>query len=194
MVGIFICMPIFTLIYFIIRLDSEGPGIFIQDRVGLNGQVFKMYKFRTMVKNAEELKSQYSHLNETNSPLFKIKNDPRLTRVGNFLRNSNLDELPQLVNVLKGQMSLVGPRPFLCAEFPQFEPWQKERLKVRSGMTSFWHVYGRQILPVDFQSWVESDLEYTKKMNLLLDFKIVMKTIFMVFNHINNMVFLRLRK
>lgn len=194
MVGIFICLPLFALIYFIIRLDSEGPAIFIQDRVGINGRVFKMYKFRTMVKNAQELKSKYIHLNEAKYPLFKIGNDPRLTRVGKFLRNTNLDELPQLLNVVKGEMSLVGPRPFLYEEFAQFEPWQKERLKSKPGMTSIWHSSGRYTLLSNFPDWVRSDIEYIKEMNFFLDMQILIKTIFIVFIHIKDKALSGLRK
>lgn len=194
MIGIFICLPLFVLIYFIIRLDSEGSAIFIQDRVGINGRVFKMYKFRTMVKNAQDLKSKYIHLNEAKYPLFKIGNDPRLTRVGNFLRNTNLDELPQLFNVLKGQMSLVGPRPFLCEEFARFEAWQKERLKTKPGMTSIWHSSGRYTLLSNFPDWVRSDIEYIEKMNFFLDMQILIKTIFIVFIHIKDKALSGLRK
>lgn len=189
MVGIFICLPLFVLIYYIIRLDSEGSAVFIQDRVGINGRVFKMYKFRTMVRNAQDLKSKYMHLNETSPPLFKIKNDPRLTRVGKILRNTNLDELPQLFNVLRGEMSLVGPRPLLPDEFLQFEPWQKERLKSKPGMTSIWHISGRYTLLSNFPDWVRSDIEYIKEMNFFLDIQILIKTIYVVFMHIKDMIF-----
>jgi len=192
--GIFICLPLLALIYYIIKLDSEGPAIFVQERAGKDGKTFKMYKFRTMVSNASELKDKYLALNEAKPPLFKIKNDPRLTRIGNFLRNTNLDELPQLFNVLKGEMSLVGPRPFLYEEFVQFKPWQKERAKSRPGMTSLWHGSGRYMVPSDLVDWVRTDIEYIEKMNLFLDTQILLKTMHKVFININDVVMLGLRK
>jgi len=185
---LFVLSPLFIIIYYIIWLDSGSGVIFMQKRVGFKGAPFRMYKFRTMVKKAEELKSKYMYLNEARPPLFKIRNDPRLTRIGKFLRNSNLDELPQLFNVLRGDMSLVGPRPFICEEFERFESWQKERLKGRPGMTSIWHVSGNYVLPIELTDWINSDLEYIQKMNFFLDLRILAKTVAVVSSHLNDMI------
>jgi len=171
--------PIFLLIGLLIKIMSEGPIFFCQVRIGLNGRKFTLYKFRSMLQNAETMKGDVEHLNEMNAPLFKIKNDPRTTAFGRFLRRVSLDEFPQLYNVLLGDMSLVGPRPPLPEEVAQYEPWQRRRLSMKPGLTCLWQVNGRNKI-VDFKKWVEMDLHYIDNWSLKLDFKIFIKTIFVV--------------
>jgi lipopolysaccharide/colanic/teichoic acid biosynthesis glycosyltransferase len=157
-----------------IRLDSPGPIVFAQVRAGRNGRPFKMYKFRTMVRNAEELKVKYAHLNELTWPDFKITNDPRVTRVGRLLRKTSLDELPQMLNVIKGDMSLVGPRPTSFAA-DTYQLWQTERLEVLPGLTGLWQVKGRS--DIDFKERVELDIEYIERQSWRLDLEIIAQTI-----------------
>lgn len=174
-VGLIILSPLFLIVAIIIKLTSEGPVIFTQNRVGLNGRIFKMYKFRSMVANAEELKVNLAHLNEMNGPVFKIKNDPRITPIGRILRKTSIDELPQLWNVLKGDMSLVGPRPPLPSEVDLYNPKHRKRLAVKPGITCIWQISGRN--EIDFEQWMEMDAEYVDRWTLWLDFKILMKTV-----------------
>lgn len=177
--GIIVLFPLFALISIFIKLDSSGPVFFIQKRCGKDEKLFKMYKFRSMCIDAEEKLEQLKHLNEAEGTIFKIKNDPRLTRVGTFIRKTSIDELPQLINVLKGEMSIVGPRPPLPSEVEQYEPWQKLRLSVKPGLTGLWQISGRSEL--GFDEMVRLDLEYISKRSLLLDVWIVLKTIPVVF-------------
>jgi lipopolysaccharide/colanic/teichoic acid biosynthesis glycosyltransferase len=158
-----------------IKLTSKGPVIYKHQRVGLKGKPFSMFKFRTMLKNAEETKESLSALNEMDKVVFKIKNDPRITKTGKLLRRFSLDELPQLFNVLKGDMSLVGPRPPLSAEVKQYEDWQRKRLAIKPGLTCLWLIRGRSDLP--FEEWMQLDLEYVNNWSLTLDFMILLKTI-----------------
>jgi len=159
-----------------IKITSPGgPIIFRQKRSGMNGRVFTLYKFRTMVPNAEALKASLEAKNEMDGPVFKIRNDPRVTRVGRILRKLSIDELPQLWNVLRGDMSIVGPRPPIPAEVERYERWQRRRLSMRPGITCIWQVSGRN--NVDFKRWMEMDLEYIDNWSLALDFKILLKTI-----------------
>jgi lipopolysaccharide/colanic/teichoic acid biosynthesis glycosyltransferase len=141
----------------------------------MNGRIFPMLKFRTMVENAEDLKHELLPKNEQDGPVFKMKTDPRVTRFGRFLRKSSLDELPQLVNVLLGHMSLVGPRPPIPSEVEKYEPWQRRRLSMRPGLTCIWQISGRN--EVGFEKWMAMDLEYIDNWSLWLDFKILLKTI-----------------
>ncbi len=168
-------LPALAVVAVAVRLQSSGGVLFRQVRCGLNGRVFTMYKFRTMVAGAEADRSHLAHLNEMAGPMFKSQNDPRITRLGRFLRRTSLDELPQLWNVLLGHMSLVGPRPMLPAEFEQLERWQRRRLSMRPGLTCLWQVSGRS--KVDFQRWMQLDLQYIDDWSPLLDLKILMKTI-----------------
>lgn len=138
--GIIILSPLFLVITILIRLESEGNPIFSQVRVGKDGKTFKMYKFRSMVANAEKLKEKLSGKNEMTGPMFKMKEDPRVTKVGKFIRKTSIDELPQLINVLKGEMSLVGPRPSLPKEVKEFEEWMMKRFAVKPGLTCYWQV------------------------------------------------------
>lgn len=175
--------PIMALTYLAIRMESKGEGIFSQVRVGLNGEEFKMYKFRSMVKNAEEIKEKLKKQNEMSGPMFKMKDDPRITKVGKFIRKTSLDELPQLFNILKGDMSLVGPRPSLPKEVKEFEPWMMERLCVKPGLTCYWQVSGRN--NIDFEDWMKLDIKYVKERGFFLDLKLIFKTFFVLFGDEN---------
>lgn len=174
-IGIIVISPILLLIAIAIKLSSKGPVIFAQERVGLNGRIFKMFKFRSMVVNAEELKAKLAHLNEMSGPVFKIKDDPRVTPVGKFLRKTSLDELPQLMNVSLGSMSLVGPRPPLPSEVNMYDPKHRKRLAVKPGITCIWQISGRN--NVDFEEWMEMDAEYVDRWSLWLDIEILAKTV-----------------
>lgn len=167
--------PFLLAIMVLIKVSSKGPVFFVQKRAGLHGRVFSMIKFRTMVENAEDLKASLLTLNEMNGPTFKMKNDPRVTPIGRFLRKTSLDELPQLWNVWLGHMSLVGPRPPIPSEVSQYEPWQRRRLSVRPGITCIWQISGRN--EIDFERWMEMDLEYIDKWNYMQDWVILLKTI-----------------
>jgi exopolysaccharide biosynthesis polyprenyl glycosylphosphotransferase len=176
-----VCLsPLILAITFLIKFTSKGPVIFKQARVGLRGRQFNLYKFRTMIINAEQLKKELEAENEMDGPVFKIKDDPRVTNIGKFLRRTGLDELPQLFNVLKGEMSLIGPRPPLPSETQQYKRWQLRRLSVKPGLSCFW-----QIKPdrnsIKFEKWMEMDLAYIDNWSLRLDFIILVKTIVTVF-------------
>ena len=171
--------PVFLLAAIAIKLDSPGPVFFRQERVGLNQRRFRMIKFRSMVADAEARKKDLEHLNEADGPVFKIRNDPRVTRVGRFLRRTSIDELPQLLNVLAGEMSLVGPRPLPPNEIERHSWDQRRRLSVKPGMTGLWQVSGRSDLP--FKEWLELDLAYIDSWSLFLDFVILLKTFRAVF-------------
>ncbi|MGG7213272.1 sugar transferase [Clostridium nigeriense] len=181
--GIIILSPILLIVGILIKLESKGPIIFAQKRVGLNGEEFKMYKFRSMVVNAEEIKEKLKEKNEMSGPMFKIKDDPRITKVGKFIRKTSIDELPQLINVLKGDMSLVGPRPSLPNEVKEFEHWMLERLEVKPGLTCFWQVMGRN--EIDFENWMKLDIKYVNERSFLLDIKLIIKTFFVLFGDEN---------
>jgi exopolysaccharide biosynthesis polyprenyl glycosylphosphotransferase len=168
--------PLLLVVTVLIKLTSPGPVLFVQRRVGLNKRRFNVYKFRTMVVDAERQISQIEHLNEISGPVFKIKNDPRITPIGRFLRKTSIDELPQLFNVLIGDMSLVGPRPLPVRDYEGFsEDWQRRRFSVRPGITCLWQVRGRSSIP--FEKWMELDLQYIDKWSLWLDFQILIRTI-----------------
>jgi exopolysaccharide biosynthesis polyprenyl glycosylphosphotransferase len=173
-----ILSPLLLMITLLIRLDSPGPAIYRQVRCGLNGRKFTFYKFRSMIQGAEKQQSDLAAYNMMDGPVFKMKNDPRVTRVGRFLRKTSLDELPQLFNVLRGDMSFVGPRPPIPEEVEKYESWQRRRLSMRPGITGLWQVSGRN--QIDFQRWMKLDLEYIDQWSLWLDFKILMKTILVV--------------
>ena len=168
--------PLFLITALLIKLTSPGPVFFLQERLGLNKRRFKIYKFRTMSADAESRMKEVEHLNEVSGPVFKIKNDPRITTVGKFLRSTSIDELPQLFNVLKGDMSLVGPRPMAVRDYEGFnEDWQRRRFSIRPGITCLWQVLGRNSIP--FEKWMELDLQYIDRWSLWLDFQILVKTI-----------------
>ncbi len=172
---IVIVSPVFVLISIIIKLTDWGPVFFKQKRVGLRGRKFYVFKFRTMVTNAEGLKSTLMEDNEMDGPVFKMKNDPRITKVGRFLRKTSLDELPQFFNVLMGDMSVVGPRPPVPQEVKAYERWQLRRLSMKPGITCTWQVSGRNDIP--FEEWMRMDLDYIDSWSLKLDFVIFLKTI-----------------
>jgi exopolysaccharide biosynthesis polyprenyl glycosylphosphotransferase len=166
--------PVFLAIALLIRLTSPGPIIFRQLRCGLNGRRFTMYKFRSMVDNAEDLMSDLQHLS-TRQVAFKIARDPRVTPVGLWLRRFSLDELPQLLNVLRGDMSIVGPRPPIPEEVDRYERWQRRRLRMRPGLTCLWAISGRD--RVDFNTWMRMDISYIENWSLRLDWTIILRTI-----------------
>jgi exopolysaccharide biosynthesis polyprenyl glycosylphosphotransferase len=174
--GLVALAPLFALIALAIRLDSPGPVFFAQERVGLNKRRFRMHKFRTMVADAESRMREVEHLNHMQGPTFKLKEDPRVTRIGRFLRRSSIDELPQLWNVLRGEMSLVGPRPLPLRDVEGFEEDRhRRRFSVRPGLTGLWQVSGRNEL--SFETWMELDLRYIDGWSLGLDLQILMRTI-----------------
>jgi exopolysaccharide biosynthesis polyprenyl glycosylphosphotransferase len=175
-IGLVVFAPLFVLLALAVRLTSRGPAIFVQERCGLGGRMFRFYKFRTMVEDAEAKKAELAHLNEMKGPVFKIARDPRITRLGTVLRKTSLDELPQLWNVLKGDMSLVGPRPPTPDEVERYHGRQVQRLSVMPGITGLWQVSGRSSLP-DFDNWLELDLEYARKQSTWLDLRILLKTV-----------------
>jgi lipopolysaccharide/colanic/teichoic acid biosynthesis glycosyltransferase len=174
LVGLIILSPILLIVAILIKLESKGNSIFSQERVGKDGKKFKMYKFRSMVANAEELKDKLCHKNEMCGPMFKMKEDPRVTKVGKFIRKTSIDELPQLVNVLKGEMSLVGPRPSLPKEVMKFENWMMTRLSVKPGLTCYWQVSGRS--DIGFKEWMELDVKYVEERNTFVDIGLIFRT------------------
>ena len=182
-VGILVLSPLFIVIAIIIKLTSKGPVFFSQKRVGKYGREFDMYKFRSMVVNAEELKEKLAAQNEMSGPMFKMKDDPRVTKVGKFIRKTSIDELPQLWNILKGDMSLVGPRPSLPKEVAQFEDWMYKRLEVKPGLTCYWQVSGRN--NIDFEDWMKLDVKYVEERNLWIDIKLIFKTVGVLFGDKN---------
>jgi len=170
--------PLLLLLMVLVYIDSPGPIFFSQLRTGKGGHRFRMYKFRTMVPNAEELKLTYAHLNELTWPDFKITNDPRVTRIGRILRKTSLDELPQLLNVVKGDMSLVGPRPTSFSP-ETYRLWHTSRLEVVPGITGLWQVYGRSNL--DFDDRLKLDIAYIERQSIWMDLQIIVRTVRQVF-------------
>lgn len=182
-VGLVLLSPILLIVAIAIKIESKGPVIFSQKRIGLKGKEFRMYKLRSMVENAEELKKDLMKDNEMSGPMFKMKDDPRVTRVGRFIRKTSIDELPQLINVLKGDMSLVGPRPSLPKEVKKFKPWMKKRLNVKPGLTCYWQVSGRN--SIGFEEWMKLDIKYVEERSFLVDIKLIFKTFFVLFGDEN---------
>jgi exopolysaccharide biosynthesis polyprenyl glycosylphosphotransferase len=170
-----ICLPLGLLVAALIKLDSEGPVLFTQVRSGLHGRRFRMFKFRSMVADAERRQQDLRGLNEMDGPVFKIKADPRVTRIGRILRRTSLDELPQVLNIIKGDMSLVGPRPPIPSEVVGYQRWQRRRLSMKPGITCLWQVSGRN--RIDFEEWMRLDLKYIDTWSLWLDLKILARTI-----------------
>jgi exopolysaccharide biosynthesis polyprenyl glycosylphosphotransferase len=167
--------PLLALVAILVKSDSPGPALFRQERVGLHGRTFRVVKFRSMCSDAEERLEQLSRHNRIKGHAFKLDEDPRTTRVGRFLRRCSLDELPQLWNVLRGEMSLVGPRPPLPSEVANYDVWHRRRLSMKPGMTGLWQVNSRN--EREFDRWVEADLEYIDTWSLWLDFKIIARTV-----------------
>ena len=171
-----LAVPLFAVVAFLIKRDSPGPIFFSQERVGFNKRRFKLLKFRTMVDGAEKEQENLEHLNDVEGPVFKIKNDPRLTEIGKFLRRFSIDELPQLINVLKGDMSLVGPRPLPVRDVDRIDVnSHKRRFSIKPGITCLWQVNGRS--NIGFDDWVRMDLDYIDRWSLVLDMHILLKTI-----------------
>lgn len=175
-VALAMLLPVFSLIALAIKLTSEGPVFYRWKVVGQGGLPITSYKFRSMYKDADKCKADLLKHNEMGGPVFKMSDDPRITPVGRLLRKYSLDELPQLWSVLKGDLSLVGPRPPLQTEFEQFSDWQKQKVSVKPGLTCLWQVNGRNEIS-DFDDWVHLDLQYIREWSLALDFKILLKTI-----------------
>lgn len=182
-IGLVLLSPVFLITAICVKADSKGPVFFIQERVGKNGNLFKMYKFRSMCLDAEVLLNKLKNKNEMSGPMFKIKEDPRITKIGRFIRKTSIDELPQLYNVLKGDMSLVGPRPNLPKEVDEFTPYQRQKLLVKPGITCYWQVMGRN--SIGFEEWMKMDIRYVKERSTLLDIKLIFKTFWVLFGDEN---------
>lgn len=181
--GIIILSPVFIITAIAIKLDSKGAIFFTQERVGQDEKIFNMYKFRSMCIDAEEKLAKLKSKNEMSGPMFKMKEDPRVTKVGKFIRKTSIDELPQLFNVLKGEMSLVGPRPNLTREVVQFTEYQKLKLLAKPGITCYWQVSGRN--NIDFEEWMELDIKYIRDRNTWEDIKLIVKTVGVLFGDEN---------
>ncbi len=181
-VALVVLFPLLLIVALAIVIDSPGASpIFVQTRVGLNGKKFKFYKFRTMVPNADELLAQLLSRNEMDGPVFKIKNDPRITRMGHFLRKTSIDELPQLINILRGDMSLVGPRPPLPRETEQYDEKAWQRLSVTPGLTCYWQTQPKRNT-LSFDQWLALDMKYIEERSFLTDWKIIFRTVGAVMN------------
>lgn len=182
--GIILLSPIFIIVAVLIKLeDPKGSVFFGQERCGQFTKPFKILKFRSMVHNAEDMLEELQHLNEQTGPVFKIKEDPRITKVGKVIRKTSIDELPQLFNILKGDMSLVGPRPPIPREVEQYDEYQLQRLAVKPGLTCYWQVGGRN--SIDFDGWVTLDVKYIEERSTLVDIKLIFKTFFVLFGDDN---------
>ena len=175
-IALFLALPVFLALFIAIKLEDGGPIFYFSSRVGKGGRLFRFIKFRSMILNADAVRDQLHNLNEVDGPVFKIENDPRVTRVGRFLRRSSLDELPQLWNILRGDMSLVGPRPPIASEVVRYEPWQLRRLSVPPGLTCLWQISGR--CTIGFDEWMRLDMEYIDHHRTLTsDLRILVRTI-----------------
>ena len=179
--GLLVLSPVFLIISLLIWLEDRGSVIFCQERNGLNNQVFKMYKFRSMVSNADKLRAAMEKYNELDGPAFKMKDDPRNTRIGRFIRKTSIDELPQLWTILRGEMSLVGPRPLPTYETAQCNDYQMQRLLVKPGLTCYWQISGRS--DISFDEWIELDLKYIREASVITDLKILLQTVTAVLGH-----------
>ena len=178
-IALIILTPLFLCIIIAIRIETKGKAIFSQSRTGKNGKEFKMYKFRSMYNDAEQWRQKLLEQNEMDGPVFKIAKDPRVTKVGRFIRKTSIDELPQLINIIKGDMSIVGPRPLVIYETEEFDYYENLRHQVKPGLTCYWQINGRN--DVSFHRWIRLDMKYLKEMNLWTDLKIIMKTFGVVF-------------
>ncbi len=173
--GLLLAGPIMLVVAVAIKLESRGPILFCHPRLGKDGRPFVMFKFRSMCQEASVLQPQLVSENGVPGPVFKIRADPRITRIGHLIRKYSLDELPQLWNVLRGEMSLVGPRPPIPDEVARYHPWQRERLAVKPGLTCTWQVSGRSDIP--FDEWMQMDIEYVRTRSLLMDLKLLLLTV-----------------
>lgn len=181
--GLVLLSPIFLITAVWVKVDSRGPVFFAQERVGKDGKPFIMYKFRSMCIDAENMLYKLKSKNEMSGPMFKIKKDPRITKVGRFIRKTSIDELPQLYNVLMGDMTLVGPRPNLPQEVKEFTLYQRQKLLVKPGITCYWQVMGRN--SIDFDDWMKLDIKYVKERSTMLDIKLIFKTFWVLFGDEN---------
>lgn len=175
LLGLIVLTPLLIIVALVVKLDSRGPVIFAQERSGHKGKIFKMYKFRSMVQDAEKRLKELEDLNECSGHMFKMKDDPRITRVGKFIRKTSIDELPQLFNVLIGDMSIVGPRPPIIREVVQYDDWHRLRLSVKPGLTGLWQTSGRS--EIGFEEMVRLDLKYIRERGFWYDMKLILKTI-----------------
>ncbi len=173
--AIILFSPVFLITAAAIYIEDGAPVLFIQARNGLDGKVFRMYKFRSMCRDAEKIHHSLLAQNELDGPAFKMKNDPRLTKVGKFIRKTSIDELPQFFNILKGEMSIVGPRPLPTYETAELNEYQKQRMSVKPGLTCYWQCCGRNDIP--FEEWMEMDMRYIEDESMLTDARIIMKTV-----------------
>ncbi|KZL89748.1 sugar transferase [Clostridium magnum] len=181
--GIVLLSPIMIGTIIAIKLDSHGPVFFSQPRVGKDGEIFNMYKFRSMVTDAEKLLNNIKDKNEMSGPMFKMANDPRVTKIGRFIRKTSIDELPQLFNVLKGEMSLVGPRPNLPKEVEQFNDFHRLKLLAKPGITCYWQVMGRS--SIGFEEWMKLDVRYIEERSIWVDLKLIFRTVGVLFGDKN---------
>ena len=180
LIALVILFPLFLVVGLAIKFESPGPVIYAQERVGKNGKHFVLYKFRSMCQDADKKLTELKNKNEADGPVFKIAEDPRVTNVGRFIRKNSIDEFPQLINIIKGDMSIVGPRPPLPCEVKQYTSQQMHRLDVKPGLTCYWQISGRS--DISFQRWVELDLKYINECSLWTDLKIIIKTVPAVFS------------
>lgn len=181
--GIILLSPVFIITAIAIKIDSQGSVFFGQERVGKNGMPFKMYKFRSMVTDAEKILDKLKDKNEMSGPMFKMKEDPRVTKVGRFIRKTSIDELPQLFNVLRGEMSLVGPRPNLPREVEKFSEYHRLKLLAKPGLTCYWQVMGRS--SIGFEEWMKLDIRYIEDRSTWLDLKLIFRTVGVLFGDKN---------
>ena len=175
LVGLVVLSPVFLVVALLIYKEDRGKVIFCQERNGLNNNVFRMYKFRSMIANAPAMRAELGKYNELDGPAFKMKDDPRITKIGAFIRKTSIDELPQLMNVLKGEMSLVGPRPLPTYETAECNEYQLQRLLVKPGITCYWQISGRN--DISFEEWIEMDLRYIREASMWTDIKILFMTV-----------------
>ena len=173
--GLIVLSPVMLIVSLLIYKEDRGKVIFTQERNGINNTVFKMYKFRSMIANAPAMRAELEKRNELDGPAFKMKNDPRITKIGAFIRKTSIDELPQLVNVLKGEMSLVGPRPLPTYETAECNEYQLQRLLVKPGITCYWQISGRN--DISFDEWIEMDLRYIREAGIWTDIRILFMTV-----------------
>lgn len=181
--GLILLSPVMLITAAAVKLTSKGPVFFVQERVGKRGKIFRMYKFRSMVEDAEEHLEDLKNQNEMSGPMFKIKDDPRVTKVGKFIRKTSIDELPQLFNILNGDMSMVGPRPNLPREVEKFNSYQELKLLAKPGLTCYWQVMGRS--SIDFEDWMKLDIKYIEERNTWIDIKLILKTVRVLFGDRN---------
>jgi exopolysaccharide biosynthesis polyprenyl glycosylphosphotransferase len=174
-----VLLPLLIIVAIMIKLTSRGKVLYVQERNGFQGKIFKMYKFRSMIMNADTLINELESKNEAQGPMFKIKDDPRVTKVGRFIRKTSIDELPQLFNIIRGEMTFVGPRPPLPEEVAKYESWHKLRLSVKPGLTGLWQISGRS--HVGFEEMIRMDLRYIRERSIIYDIKIIIKTIPVIF-------------